>query len=333
MKRTMNPRAGLMSLAGAVSVALLVPALAIEKPAGQDAPKEKAAKAPAAGQAENAPKAAEAGKPAQKVAMLGVGGMTASETLSLHLGLEQGTGLTLYHIVPGSAAEKAGLERHDILTEFDCKKIGSQQDLRDAVQAKKPGDEVTLKYIRKGKGEEKKVVLGEREQAPEALPAPGINPEWLQKNLGGNMPPAGIIPMDAELMKHFRQQMQQLQNGQGDAMKLDLGKLLKQAQKGGKNGGLMNFGFGTSITLMDNDGSITMQTRDGKKEVTVKDKAGKTLFEGPYQTEQDKAAVPEEIRERIERLNIGDGANGLDLRIMPPMNVPPAEDAGQDPAE
>lgn len=336
MKRKTKFQFDVIGLAGLATAVMLAPAAAIEKPAGDDAPKQKenqAGAAEAAPQAagEDAPKAA-AEKPAQKVAMLGVGGMAASETLSMHLGLEQGNGLTLYHIVPGSAAEKAGLKAHDILTEFDGKKVGNQQDLRDAVQDKKPGDEVAVKFISRGKPLEKKVVLGERTVVPGAVPAPGINPEWLRKNLGGNIPPAGILPMNEEMMKRLQQLQQQLQGGQGDRMKLDVGKLLKEA-KNGKVGGLMNFGIGASVTLMDNDGSISMKTNNGKKEVVIKDKSGKTIFEGPYQTEQDKAAVPEDIRERIEKLNIDGIGNRMKLRIAPPGIEPPADEPEQEAAE
>ena len=117
-------------------------------------------------------------------------------------------------------------------------------------------------------------------------------------------------------------------------MKLDIGKLLQQVQKGNA-GGLMNFGMGTSVTLMDNDGSITLKTVDGKKEVVVKNKEGKTLFEGPYQTEQDKAAVPDAVRERIEKLNIDEMGNGMKLNIAPMVvpPAPPADEPEQAPAE
>ena len=59
MKKTINLRINAIGMIGLTSAALLLPAMAIEKPAEWDAPK-----------------AAE--KPAQKVAMLGVGGMKAS---------------------------------------------------------------------------------------------------------------------------------------------------------------------------------------------------------------------------------------------------------------
>ncbi len=308
---------------GLTSAAFLIPAFAIEKPAGDDAPKQKENKEAVA---DEAPKAAD--QPVKKSAMLGVGGMAASETLSLHLGLKQGQGLTLYHIIPGSAADKAGLKEHDILTEFDGKKIGNQQDLRDVVLQKNPGDKVKVKYISRGKAQETEVELGERENQRHIQPLPGINPQWLEKNLGGDIPPAGILPMKEEMMKRLEQMQKQLRQGQGGAMKLDIGKMLREAQKGNAGRGFMNFGVGTSVTLMDNEGSISMKSNNGNKEVIVKDKAGKVLFEGPYQTEQDKAAVPEEIRERIDKLNIDKMGNGLKLKIAP-MVVPPVPPAGE----
>ena len=47
-----------------------------------------------------------------------------------------------------------------------------------------------------------------------------------------------------------------------------------------------------------------MKTMNGLKEVIVKDLQGKVLHEGPYQTAQDKAAIPESIRQRLDALNL-----------------------------
>ena len=321
----MKKKSRITGIAGLVGIAVLGPAFAIEKPAEADGPKEKA----------NAPAVENAPKPAQKAAknpaaMLGIGGMAASETLSMHLGVEAGDALTIYHIVPGSAAEKAGLEKHDVLTEFDGKKIGNQQDLRDAILVKKPGDEVNVKFYHRGKLREKNIVLGERKEMPHgAEPMPGINPEWLRRNLGEDMPQ--VMPMNKEFMKHFEKLQKELQQQGGGDMRLDLGDLLKDAQKGGKGGGAFKFGGKTSITLMDAEGSITMNTKNGKKSIIVKNKAGKVQFDGPYDTEQDKAAVPEDFRERIERLGLNEGdGNRMKLRILPMGPIPPVE---EDPAE
>lgn len=311
-------------------MALVLPASAIENPAVEEAPKEKGNKEAAA---EANPEQAQ--KDVKKMAMLGLGGSPASDTLSLHLGLEEGNGLTIFHIVPGSAAAKAGLEAHDVLTDFDGKKIGSQNDLREAVMAHKPGDEVTIKYFHKGKAEEKKVVLGERVDLPQVLPGAGANP-WLQGM--GNIPEADRKRMEEQMKKHLEQMRKQLEGDGG--MQLDLQGLLQgipQAIPQGKPGKADGFKFGAaaSITMMDEQGSVTMKTIDGKREVIVKDKAGKVVFEGPYQTEQDKAAVPDEIRDRLDRLDFnfgGDGKNGMRLQIMPGGMVPPPAQPDEDEA-
>ena len=70
--------------------------------------------------------------------------------------------------------------------------------------------------------------------------------------------------------------------------------------------------------MMDGKGSVTMKTINGKKDVIVKNKEGKVVFEGPYQTTQEQAAVPDDIRERLERMNFNRAAGGgFRLRVGP----------------
>jgi serine protease Do len=58
-------------------------------------------------------------------------------------------------------AEKAGLQKGDIITKVGDKKIDSPSDLSEAVHAKKPNDEVEITYLRDGKEKKTKVKLGE----------------------------------------------------------------------------------------------------------------------------------------------------------------------------
>jgi S1-C subfamily serine protease len=64
-------------------------------------------------------------------------------------------------VVPGSAADKAGLKENDIILELNGKKITQENSLAKMIQKFKPGDEVTLKVLSKGKEKIIKVVLGE----------------------------------------------------------------------------------------------------------------------------------------------------------------------------
>lgn len=69
-------------------------------------------------------------------------------------------GAIIKNVIDESAAQKAGLKADDIITQFGDKEINSPDDLRIAVQSYKPGDEVTLQYLRDGKKDSVKVDLG-----------------------------------------------------------------------------------------------------------------------------------------------------------------------------
>lgn len=60
-------------------------------------------------------------------------------------------------IIPGSPADKAGLEENDIILEIDGKKITPENPLNKLVALKKPGDTIITKVLHDGK--EKEIVI------------------------------------------------------------------------------------------------------------------------------------------------------------------------------
>jgi len=67
-------------------------------------------------------------------------------------------------VLPGTAAEKAGLKGWDIILEFDNKIITKDNSLAKIIQNYNPGDKVVLKILREGKEKNIEVVLEEAEQ-------------------------------------------------------------------------------------------------------------------------------------------------------------------------
>ncbi len=67
-------------------------------------------------------------------------------------------------VMPDTAAEKAGLERDDIVLEFNGEKITSENSLAKIIQKYIPGDEVTLKILRGGQEKIITATLGERSE-------------------------------------------------------------------------------------------------------------------------------------------------------------------------
>jgi putative serine protease PepD len=66
----------------------------------------------------------------------------------------------------GWPAAKAGLQSGDVITSFGGKKIASVDALRFAVDAKKPGDTVTVTFLRNGKSRTVNVTLAMRPANP-----------------------------------------------------------------------------------------------------------------------------------------------------------------------
>jgi serine protease Do len=60
-------------------------------------------------------------------------------------------GVSIEGITKESAAEKAGLKEGDVITKVDEKKIETPDDLSEAVRNHKPGDKITVTFLRENK--------------------------------------------------------------------------------------------------------------------------------------------------------------------------------------
>jgi S1-C subfamily serine protease len=80
-------------------------------------------------------------------------GKNEAEARRPFLGIQMDTkstkeGVELESVQAGGAAEKAGLKAHDVIVEFDGRKILVFDDLRESILRKTPGDKVKLKVLR-----------------------------------------------------------------------------------------------------------------------------------------------------------------------------------------
>lgn len=81
--------------------------------------------------------------------------------LAKQFDLKEEKGALVGDVIEGSPAEKAGLQRGDVVIEYDGKKIEEPYQLRNMVANTTPGQEVELKIIRENKTETKKVTISE----------------------------------------------------------------------------------------------------------------------------------------------------------------------------
>jgi putative serine protease PepD len=77
-------------------------------------------------------------------------------------GRSESDGLRLTHVVPDSAAARAGLHEGDILVRFGDRAVNGFEDLTAALRTRRRGDEVRVLYLRDGVEHETSATLDAR---------------------------------------------------------------------------------------------------------------------------------------------------------------------------
>lgn len=72
-------------------------------------------------------------------------------------------GVAIYSVVEGSPADKAGLKKGDIIVKLEEKDVDNLADFRYELYKHSPNSEISVTYIRDGKEEKTKIVLGKSE--------------------------------------------------------------------------------------------------------------------------------------------------------------------------
>jgi hypothetical protein len=217
-----------------------------------------------------------------------------------------GVGIVVGFIDPkGPSVGK--VEEGDILTRLDDQVLFNADQFRALIRTRQPGEKVKLTLVR---GPEPMVVeltlaaRTDREPRAEAkdgarAAARGLPPGVTIVGPGGVIPP--------ELLK----QLQDLQAGVlpapgGRSHIPSVDELRARGGSSTSNSHSFSFSFGSgaksSSTSMasDAEGSVTIQQEDGKKRAVIKDKDGKTTFEGDITEKGSVEKLPADVRRRLQ---------------------------------
>ncbi|GAA5482454.1 S1C family serine protease [Haloferula sargassicola] len=259
--------------------------------------------------------------PAEGQAYLGVVLEKVPDFLSEHLKLAPGQGVIVGGIVDGGPASEAGLQKNDVILKVNNREVGARQDVIDITGNMAVGDQVAVEAIQGGETKEFTVVLGARPTPPDigsfqrqgfGLDEQGLNGlpdrhrDLLRDALERNM----------QLLEQFDEEMPQFDHAiPNDMMK----RLSQQMSMQSKSMSIQKSGLNSSIRFTDDEGSVELSNDGSGKKAKVSDRDGKVLWEGPYETEEDKAAAPEPIRQRMDQMDFGalesmDG-NGIRFRF------------------
>lgn len=84
------------------------------------------------------------------------------EPTAAQAGVDASRACIITHVVPNSAAERAGLQKYDIITHLDGKDWATTSAVREAVRSKREGESLVIGYVRAGKACEATAELGSR---------------------------------------------------------------------------------------------------------------------------------------------------------------------------
>lgn len=92
---------------------------------------------------------------------IGVTTDTISRETAAQLALDRDLVALITYVYAGTPADRAGLQRYDVVTSIDGEPPASPSRLRAVIRSRKPGEEIRLGIVRGGKPTEVVVVIGE----------------------------------------------------------------------------------------------------------------------------------------------------------------------------
>lgn len=304
--------------------ALASPAFALEAPADLAPP-------PPPAKGEPAPKLpefklrqdAEPAAPKAAAPFLGVISSEVPDLLADHLGLEAGQGVLVRSVVPDGPAAASGIALNDVIIKVGGNAVGSPAELSRQVTVYKPGDSVSIDLIHKGKPSTLEVKLGTRPAdlaAAELPPMEQFGLEGMPKELADRVraaiagdvqgmefkPGADLEQLPLEMKNAIEEMQKRMQGAVAGAM-------MAPAPEP-KEGDPVVHGEST-IRMKDNQGSVEVKSKDGAKEVIVRDHQDHVVWSGPWDTAQDQEAAPGSVRQRIDSLNLDTTFKGPGLRL------------------
>ena len=108
---------------------------------------------------------------------LGVSVQGVTSDLAKSLGLADVRGALVSDVVKGSPAERAGIERGDVILSLDGQPVSDGNSLRNRISSTQPGATVSIGFVRDGQQKTARVTLGElpsqKASADDGAPAQG----------------------------------------------------------------------------------------------------------------------------------------------------------------
>ena len=268
-------------------------------------------------------------RPQEPVTFLGVETSQVPRVLSEQMNLPRGFGVVVDSIVPKSPAAEAGLQRSDIIRMLNDQIIVSPDQLGTLVRSFAEGTSVTLTILRKGQEMKLPVKLAKHQTSSRSLLGSGEDWDWNfdwddgdKMKFDFQMPDMTSVRESVKAaVETARDQAERARDEAqraGDEARRAVSRLrIVTKDNGTTKSTKVDLGNAT-ITFSDDKGELKLESRNGNKVLSAKDAQGKVLFEGPVNTDEERAKIPSEVRQRFEKLQ------QQELPEVPPAPEPPA---------
>ena len=215
----------------------------------------------------------------EKAAWLGVSTSKVPPALRHHAKLKNKyVGLVVERVEPNSPADEAGLEQFDIIEKVNDQWIVNTEQFSVVLRMQEPGKEIELAIIREGQPQTLKAKLAEKE-----LPVLG------QGEFGFiDVVPGAAVAGANQIFQVAPQGGVIFRHGQFEPL-MELEHLNKADD--------------LQATVRDDDHTLKVTTKKGKRHLVASDANGVVIYDGPINTEEDIANLPEEIREKVEKFD------------------------------
>jgi membrane-associated protease RseP (regulator of RpoE activity) len=263
---------------------------------------------------------------------LGVGLDEPDEALCAQLGLKDGAGLLVTYVAGDSPAEKAGLQKNDVLLEMEGQTLLVPAQLQKLVQARKEGDQVTLKFLRGGKEDSVNATLGKTKTR--VMTADGDN-ALIWKSAPGAYSYTLTPGAHADHMIILEKALKEAKIDQ-ERVKVEVQRSMEEARKAMEealrttrkaDGSLKEVhkeleALAKAQVFMPNDAMVVVRSsgkssksmvqadesgtivlvKNPKLRLTAHDKDGNMLFDGEVETKEQREQVPADLWKKVEPL-------------------------------
>lgn len=237
--------------------------------------------------------------PKEPVTFLGVETSDVPRVLTEQMGLPRGFGVVVDYVVPEGPAAAAGVQQSDIIRMLNDQIIVDPNQLGKLVRSFDDGTTVNLTLLRKGKETKVSVKLKKHDTAMGRGPF-GFEQDWNFDDLDKMKFDFKAPDMSAVRDAAARAKAEALRAGEEARREM---RNLRVVRTNDGTTKATRFDLGNAnIVFSDEQGELKIQNTDGRKTLIAHDPQGKVLFNGPIDTEEQRAKVPAQIRERFEKL-------------------------------